>query len=306
MYAQHVEQHQENFQKSCLLKSAKDLANILDNPIFTIDPENARDNSWFAEDRESVFNDFCTLCARVGVPIPRLEPELYRAHLPKDGGEKNIDRMNSHRNHVFSQLKGDRSRNASLCRTLARTLGVFPECAGYESINEKNLIAVINSSLIEIGLDPIRPSYIERKIKLQNEAEGPHDKTMTLGVLIVDDDRREILNTAHALVGWPGIDVDFLYYQCEDSWNADKEVELDQLSKSVVGHYPDIVLMDQGLPPVEGSDVIKRIKQTKTDHPIFVANTGGSDEDLEKAGAFENCRKGDNFNGFREAIHCFN
>jgi hypothetical protein len=52
--------------------------------------------------------------------------------------------------------------------------------------------------------------------------------------------------------------------------------------------------MDQGLGPIKGSDLIRRIREmmTEDDDIVFVGNTGGGPEELNEASAIGNCDKG--------------
>jgi CheY-like chemotaxis protein len=276
-------------------KLAYDLAKILENPIFQTDADKKNDYEMdqIVEAREAVFHDFCTACTTAGVEVPELEPIFYQAYLPKrkKEDEKNIAEAESMSRYVGEQfqkvdVRGETETTGTI-EAMIKILQLFPGCGDWNGIKRKNIMAVINSRLVRLGCLPIRPDYGNRAIDYTTYL--PAGKL--LKVLIVDDDVRELLNTARAFIGWGNIEIEFLRYQAEDR-KVNRKLETQKVAQEIIDRKPDIVLMDQGLAILNGSQVIVEFKSITQDWPVFIANTGGGPEELNAVGAIGNCVKG--------------
>ncbi len=313
-YVAYVRKHEAKFKRVSLFKLALDLAEMLDDQALTIDLNkgDSYSRTALAEMRELIFDDFCTICCHAGAPIPLLEQELCKAHLPAKEDDEDEDKESKKafeeareiKQRVEKQLKGNCANEAIVCRAMALTLQIFPKCGGYSGIRKKQLIAVINDSLISLGLEPIRPDYKDRKVKSSTSFQGPQKKTK---VLIFDDSFDEIIKTKRALAGWSNLKVEHLIYK--RPWGArslpeeEKEAELERAAKEILELKPQIVLMDQGLGPINGHEVILKVKKLTEIPPVFVGNTGGSPDELNEAGAIGNCDKGGELGCVEKVLH---
>lgn len=305
-YSNLVEQNRQKFEQSEWLKVISDLAILLDHEHFQI-KESA--SSHDVRPRLNVFNDFCAICVRCDVELPELEKGFFMAHIREKTDKEKIARAASIRKSVKARLKGQRGKDARTTRALAEVLCAFSHRGPYGGADEPDMIAMINFLLAESGLDPIRPDYGDRKVESSKDEKAP-DKE--LSILIIDDDSKEIVKTAHALTGWPSVTVSFLLQKCQkEGWNTltgeEKENEFKVLAEKVFGLRPDVILMDQGLSRIEGSDLIPAIRSffegKEKKAPNFVANTGGSGRELIEAGAYENFEKGMKPKGLRQALN---
>lgn len=309
-YVAYVKKHEVKFEGRGLIKLALDLAEMLDHEDLTISiSENSYSQSSLAEMREPIFDDFCAVCCHAEVPIPVLEEELYKAHLLDNEDKKNDEFQEAQRieQHVKNQLENNCSSEANICRAAAAILKIFPECGGYSGIKRKQLVAVVNDVLVNSGLKPVRPDYKSRKIKSSISFQGPQKE---IKVLVFDDSFDEIIKTRRALAGWPSLKVEHLIYKrpvgAYSLYEKEKEAELKRTAQEILKLKPRIVLMDQGLGPIDGHEVILKIKELTETPPVFVGNTGGSSEELCKAGAIGNCDKGEKLNCVEEAIRYTN
>jgi len=214
-YKNYVERNKEIFKNAGYLKLVTDTATILDHQLFQDDPN--ADNygrKQIARYRKNIFNNFCAICDKCNVSVPPLEPVFYEPYLPTEKqDEKHVKTVSNAKKHISSELRGNRSKSAKLCRTLSTTLSFFPDCCGYTNIDAEDMIAVINFHLIQSGCEPIRPDYTKRKINFSNSFEGPIKKVK---VLIVDDSKEEMIKTAYSLAGWPNTSVSYLHYKSLD------------------------------------------------------------------------------------------
>ena len=284
-----------------------DLANLLDNVLFQLDEiKESYQRTEMAALREEVFHDFCALCVQSGIPVPAMEATLISAQGPSVNDEARKAHANRVKNFVepaLAKLGRKTSVKAKQCRTLLEAFANLPNLsATYPgSVKGKELECLINQMLIEIGQEPIRPDYQSRTVgEVKNSA--PKQKK----VVIVDDDRKEMLKTARALAGWEGLEISFYHYvPSGDRWGMTPEkrqAELSTTAQAVVEMKPDVALMDQGLDPIEGDDLVRKIREICPNGPVFVANTGGSDDKLRSAGALENCDKGRRLGGLAQAV----
>ena len=287
------------FKATDLLKVAEDLGNLLDNPLFQI---NLEGDNWgaksLAEIREKAFHDFCAICLCGGVEIPLLERELYAIHLPSEQEEKDVEKVKVLKEDVFSRLRGQSGKEALACRALTRVLEMFPSCGGYDRIELDNILAVINANLVALGLAPIRPDYKDREVESAFKETAPANPAT---VLIVDDDLGDLLKTSRALVGWPDLAVDYLH--CDFGLRSGgKDAMITETAEAIIEVAPEIVLMDQGIPPIDGHEVVRKVKELASKHLTFVGNTGGSTDELDDVGCLANCSKGRYLDGVRQAV----
>lgn len=314
-YVAYARKHEARFKGVGLFKLALDLAEMLDDQALTIDLSKGDSYSWtnLAEMREPIFEDFCTICCHAGAPVPLLEQGLYKVHLPtKEDDEdkeskKALEEARKIKQSVEKQLNGNCASEATVCRAMALTLQIFPKCGGYSGIEKKQLIAVINDSLISLGLEPIRPNYKDREVKSSTSFQGPQKKTK---VLVFDDQLDEIIKTKRALAGWSNLEVEYLIYKrprgAHSLSEEEKEAELERAAKEILKLKPQIVLMDQGLGTIDGHEVILKIKELAEAPPVFVGNTGGSGEELDEVGAIGNCDKGRKLDCVKKALYYTN
>jgi len=69
--------------------------------------------------------------------------------------------------------------------------------------------------------------------------------------------------------------------------------ELMSVAEQVLTLEPQVILMDQGLISIKGSDLVRTIRESSDgSNIIFVANTGGTTDKLYSAGCLTNFDKG--------------
>ncbi|HAU65750.1 MAG: hypothetical protein UT30_C0009G0021 [Candidatus Uhrbacteria bacterium GW2011_GWF2_39_13] len=303
MYKTIVEENQSAL--GFWFKTALDVAVILDHPVTQM---KRNDHGWSGplEERIRAFNLLCAIFVKVSLEPSVMEEALWRASLPHvwdaKKHEQATERVKGVRSVVHRHLKGNKNAAALQARALMETLVLFPECSGYNGINMANIMAMLNRLVVdELGLDPIRPDYAQIGIP-QPISEGP--KTASC-VLVVDDRVPELIKSALALVGIPNLEVQFLHYE---TYSFSKllgkalDDKLEELANAVGSLNPNIVLMDQGLGDIEGSQLVAKIKDLGGKQPIFVANTGGDQEALRRVGCYENFEKGINPRGLLMAL----
>lgn len=301
MYQEIVLSSKLAIKETGFLKMAQDLALILDAEDLLSGKEKMDYSTMeIAENREKVFDSFCTICAKTGIEIPEYEPlfylaPLYNIHRHGYEKEKNIEKTLVE--YTQGQLAGMHSDSAGKIKTLIDIMQIFPT-PGYDRIDDKKIYAMINSLLVEMGSKPFRPDYSKNLLKNPDVSAPARE----FKVLIVDDDKSEILKTARELAGWPKMKIDFFLYE-QDSEN-DISDRLSETAKKIISRKPDIILMDQSMGDIKGGELIASIKDCMEYVILFVGNTGGSDDWLRKAGAFENCQKGMYFRGLIQAINC--
>ena len=308
-YSSIFDSNVDAFSEAGMLKVAIDMIKILNMEEFGV----GKPESWDyltaskAEARENAFNKFCAVCLASGVKLPDLEVAFYEAPL-FDFAKGNRDKAlvkeaDAVRDHVNCQLEGKRSiKDVKLCRALQTVADLFPD-TGYQRYSDKKMRAMMNRLLLGLGCEPIRPDYSTIRINLDRMTEPKRE----VKILIVDDNKEEALKTAIAIAGWPAVNIEFFFYNSKCSWkklqDQEKENVLLAAAQEVLGRRAQIILMDQGLGDIEGSELIGVIEDIVSDfHPWFVGNTGGSDEKLIAAGALQNCEKGKNIAGISQAI----
>lgn len=303
-YLQTVDGNAQLFAAKDFLKLARDMAKILNSPVFQVSSDVKEDYEikQIVEAREPLFHDFCAACHKAGVLVPELEPIFYEAYLPKQNKKETEASKEAYEIGVYveHQLlpKIPFSRDmASVIGAMVEVLKIFPDCGGWHGIEKKSILAVINNGLVELGCLPIRPDYEKREIDFTPNA--PAGKLVK--ILIVDDEIGMLINTARPLLGWENVEVEFLHYH-SGSRNSNKKTEKQKVAQAIIDQKPDIVLMDQGLGGLNGHEVIIEFKSMVHERPIFIANTGGSPEDLNGVGAIGNCDKGRKISDVRYAV----
>ncbi len=290
-----------------------DLANLLDHPLFQL--EGYKESYSLAEMaalREEVFHDFCALCLQSGLGIPPMERILLVSQAPNHD-EKAVEAHQTRIKNfiepvIFKIGQAKTSGVLSQEHLIMAFLEVFRNLPGLSTgrqVSAKQLECLINLMLVDQHINPVRPDYQTREVKTVTAAVAGLKRE--LKVLIVDDDQKALLKTARALAGWNSLQTLFYHYTSDKhSWNfkpEEKEAELDRAAREIRSAEPHIILMDQGLGAIDGSDLIGKIyERMGVDTPTFVANTDGSDEKLIAVGAFENCQKGKRLNGIVAAI----
>lgn len=277
---------------------AQDLARLLDDPLFAINHNNAYE---MVPLRETAYNRFCAACQTVNVPLLPLEQDVLNYYLPKQEShnksqvEENLKLAQT----IRERMDDSADSNHVLCRAVALILETFPTIGGFERIEKKNLLAVVNRALLNLRQEPLR---FLPELRLPPENLVP---TRELTVLIVDDKAEDIFKTALALAGWPKFRITWEHqttnmpYQPSDE---QKEQELDRLTQAITARQPNIILMDQGLRGIDGSSLVPRIRQS-CPSAVIVANTGGSVNELQAVGAIGSANKGESMSrAMREAM----
>lgn len=300
-YKEIVLSNQTAIQATGFLKMAQDLASILDEKCLSSDIEKMNHSTiGIAEKREKVFDRFCTICAKAGIKIPEYEPLFYLAPLygiHSQGYEKEKKNEETLVEYVQSQLVGKHPDSAGKIKTLVEVMQIFPN-PGYNRIDDKKIYAMINSLLVEIGCKPFRPDYSKNFLRNPVVPEPVRE----FKVLIVDDGKSEILQTAKELAGWPKMTMDF--FLVEEDLEKSESARPSEIAQQIILRKPDIILMDYSMGDIKGDELIILIKGCVNCKILFVGNTGGSDDWLRKVGAFENCQKGMYFRGLIQAINC--
>jgi len=280
-------------------KLAADLAAMLDGDLLDLTRNRNEEIHVMALGRLKLMASFRSLCLAAGVSPPRFEewPLLALISEPTEIALRDADEA---RARIRREVEGlPESEAVSGLLSLERTIGLLPSLVTEHGASRPMLLARIDLLLLRLGKEPLG--------LLAGGAEGsPRSRlpepARTLKVLIVDDRIDDIIKTFSALAGSPGLEIGCLRVQLE--WGADRQAALQQTAAAVLAEKPDIVLMDQGMSPISGSDLIRAIGEMETgsDRVVFVGNTGGSPEVLNEAGAIGNCRKGEDISPVRQAI----
>ncbi|PIR53373.1 hypothetical protein COU76_01440 [Candidatus Peregrinibacteria bacterium CG10_big_fil_rev_8_21_14_0_10_49_10] len=265
-------------------KLAEDLAYALDHPVA-----NDKNSYGIAEKRAEIFHLFCALCVRSGIAVPRLD-ELVR----KDGLEKRKDLSETAAAFLAAaaaKLETVPAEQRTQLQELMAAYRVIAQIESYSGASTKNIAALMNDILTD---DPIRPDYSTISIPSHPESIAPNEPTR---ILIVDDTATEILNSHLASSGIANTEFRWLLQDCKGfgdfASEAEKRTELEKLSKVILAEEPQVILMDQGLRRLKGSDVVLFLLQELSSKIRFVANTGGSPEELLSAtGGYYNFEKG--------------
>ncbi|MFA5185196.1 MAG: hypothetical protein WC551_01805 [Patescibacteria group bacterium] len=292
-------------------KLAMDLAALLDSETLSIKVIEVlgSEASRLALVRLEVFEDLSAVCVQCGIRPPELEIETLLLCRPQAGSEKEAENVKelvseARRRVGLSGLSGD---NMSDLLSLTCCLEMMPGLAG--SWDDRFVVfrAALNAQLLKLGKPTIRPDFSGMSVK---GAVGRLAAPRELKVVIVDDDVREIVRTTRALAGWPNLTVAPFRFtvaeaDCEATPERTEEI-LRATAQSVIDIRPDIVLMDEGMPVINGGQLILAIVSLKPDFQVeFVGNTGGSGHALREAGAIMNLDKGRDFNPLIQAIRRF-
>jgi hypothetical protein len=292
-----VEKKQSHFTPN--LKLAQDLAALLDGPVLTL-PEDRSDCARLAKLRQEVFERFSALCRLALLPIPPLEPETVEAQLPRESPERReeAEALAAKAQSRLIGADGDEPLTDE-CRTLAKALRLMPGLlADFGGISRTGLTALINSRLMRLGLEPLRPDHAELAVETAADEEAP---SQPLTVLVVDDEPEMIVRTILRLAGWPGLSLHALLIK--GSWDQKPADTIGFAASAIVSVEPAVVLMDQGLGRVNGSAVIEEALRLCPElNTVFVGNTGGSPEELNAVGAIGNCNKGRDLSPVRRAL----
>lgn len=291
-------------------KIAADLAMLLDHDILSAKTIAAQKfgAARLAVMRLEVLDDFCALCSRQGIPVPELEPEILALCQPRRPAKDEAAAIRGLVKDARSRL-GRRRPKADARRDLlavARCLELMPGLVG----GKDSLAAfrsALNSRLLELGSPTVRPDFSGLVVP---NAAGCLPAPRPLTALVVDDDISEIVRTLRALAGWPGLMFGIMRFAPEgDRWNCppEKKAEiLGEATATVLKARPDIVIMDEGMPIVDGGELIRAIKAAQPELRIeFVGNSGGMGEALKQAGAIGNMRKGMEIEPLERAIRRF-
>jgi len=287
-------------------KLALDIAQLLDSPLTQIGGLESFDKRTIARLREDLFHDFCAVCVQAGMPVPAMEQDIVLAQVPEvsDRGQKMHDLlMKEFVRPARKKFKGNKSANAKSARMFLEFLAKVPGVTEGD-VSVKQIECLVNQVLMQLGLEPMRPEYASRTVQSATEQKPPVSGKK---VLVVDDRKEEIIRTIRSLAGWNGLTVSYYqYFPKSKSWGASPQEVQDELSRAareVLELSPDVILMDQGLAPIEGNDLVLAIRKLTSSPPIFVANTGGSDEKLRNVGSLANCGKGQNLRGMVQAVN---
>lgn len=291
-------------------KIAADLAMLLDHDILSAKTIAAQKfgAARLAVTRLEVFDDFCALCSRKGIPVPELEPEILALCLPQRPEKKAAAVIRGLVKDARRRL-GRKRPKADARRDLlavARCLELMPGLVDGKDTRAA-FQGMFNSLLLELGLPTIRPDFAGLMVP---NAAGCLSAPRPLTALVVDDDIAEIVRTLRALAGWPGLRFSVLHFAPDgDRWNCppDKKAEIVRdATTAILKARPDIIIMDEGLPVTDGGELIKAVKAAKPDFQIeFVGSTGGSGSMLKAAGALLNLEKGLRPEVLEEAIRRF-
>jgi len=306
-YKRLVARHKRALQTAGLLKTASDIASLLDDPIFGY-PTGEKIDNWtiqhVAETREGMFHILSSAFASASVPLPPLEPQFYESVLAEKAGDEEIAETERISKHVSVQTgKGKETLGTALCDTLCLALRAFPKCCNrFSGITKRQLVAKLNQQLLADGREPVRPDYASLK---KNGVGSMPVPARNVNLVIVDDSTEDAAKTLKALVGWKNITL-IPYHHARPEYSGEKlakEVRMKAVAERVLALNPDVIVMDQGLDnDFKGSELISVIRALAPRSPVFIANTGGEDEELRNAGAFPNCNKGEKLGPVAQAI----
>lgn len=279
-----------------MLKVASDLARLLDDAIMAYPVAKPGDEYSMKQRavlRGEVYHELCAAFAKASVPLPPLEPEFYETVLKTATDTDAIAEGDRLVKHINKQVKGAPGGfNASLGFMVA-VIETFRVIFEWNGLDKEYSIAKINQELVMSGLEPYRPDYSTMKFGVARDMPTP---SRPVRVVIVDDDVQEIVKTARRLAGWPEIEFGWaLYHRSLAERALPKKFErMAGLVEVIFATKPDVVLMDEGIDnDFKGSDLVKFVMADTSNTTVFVANTGGDDADLRRAGAFPNCNKGE-------------
>ena len=301
-FVQYVESHNFGDYK----KYALDLASLLNSPDLEVNGDESK-----ADTRTTVFNRFCTACAKAGVETPPLEEGLFMPFVPEDYNSGDIKPKTKQvlkiKNDVESQTREMEDVNAKKeIDTLTEFMLLFAEKFdlqdSFDGISSREIVALLNKKLTEKGMKPARPDYLKLEFKTRAKEQAP---SKPIKLLIVDDNFEEIVNSYLGAAGWPDVTIEYLRCERDYSDKSSNEKKISNLIEKILATSADVILMDQGIGDgINGSDILKSMNIDPRAAKIKkVANTGGNDDDLRAQGAFRNFEKGrGRVDGLRSAI----
>lgn len=292
------------------LKLAADLASLLDNEHL----QAGVDCYGLLQLRTETFNRFCALFVHAGLQPPPMEEALWRVSLPKPDDSDSAKAAKTHALQIkqsgLSRLSGKKGPAASRAQALLAVLEMFPSMDEFGNhISQANLLAALNRLLVdELKLPPLRPDYSAMPCP---KPCGINPPKTPVKVLIVDDSRVELFKSALAMAGIERLEIGLYRYLGKDSWKKlsgdEKENCLQRTATALLALNPELVLMDQGLGDIDGSDLVQFMFQRKRpdERLFFVANTGGEPEPLISAGCWGNFNKGQDLRPLAELFRYY-
>ncbi|MFH0874094.1 MAG: hypothetical protein V1846_04640 [Candidatus Komeilibacteria bacterium] len=293
------------FAQAKLQKAALDIAQLLDNnELLPVNGKDGYTRERQAKLRSQVFDDFCVVCFRVGVAVPDLEPALYEGMIEAPKKEQ-LEKFTALKRQVFQRLRGQNSRQAKEARALVRAMCVlanYLEDNSFSGAKLDNMLGVLNQRIVGLGLKPVRDDYTTREVRVRLDGSDPGKPTT---VVVVDDSSEELIKTALALAGWPNLQVVLYRQRLEGEAyglrGERKTQELNRAAQEIMAFNPAVILMDMGLAGFEGTELVRQL-QSLSNNIQYIANTGGTPDELYSVGALENCEKGRNMAGMRQAM----
>lgn len=291
-----VEEHRSLFGDA--VKVATDMAALLDHPCMQVHEE-GENRSERARMRLRLFEKLCAFAVQSGAPLLPLDPDLVRASLPEPADDELRGEVERVINHIANQVEG---HDARVPRALLETLVHIPSLIEQWGNTRDDFFPVLNHALMEVRLEPLRPDHHKMEIA---HAAGETGPSQPARLLIVDDTLKEIVATWAAVCGWPNLELNALHAVALEDEHEDDFCG--RIAEAIVQlEHPDIVLMDQGMPPTNGMAVIWRIRSLDpSSRIVFVGNTGGDPGELNAAGAIGNCEKGRNLSSVRRGLARF-
>jgi hypothetical protein len=166
---------------------------------------------------------------------------------------------------------------------------------------------ILQSKTFQINTkDPIEDSDAQTILEeVLKQTKALKQLTQPIRLLIVDHKKINIVNTAIALAGYPGINIECLYYP-----TTKQKKEILQLAKKIIEKKPNIVFIDTDPISLYWQNIIKEINK-KHKNIKFIANASiqpinlfdiYSAEHFHNISIYGNFKKGMSFFGFNEAI----
>ncbi len=217
--------------------------------------------------RLKLFDEFCAVCVQSGIPAPLPEESTLRALLPGVTAEvlaeaqAICDQVMAATNKMSDDPFDDPVLMA--VRSRAFVIDRMPWLLTDFAADRDSTLASLNLCLMSLNLPLVRPNFAAMELRSAvSEPKPPRP----LKVLVVDDSLDEVVRTLRALVAWPDLDLDAFHFRSD--WSAPRDAESNAAAAEVLKRRPDLVLMDQGLGPIKGSDLIRRIRETMTEMGI--------------------------------------
>jgi CheY-like chemotaxis protein len=292
-YTKFVSQHEVVFDTQ--FKIAMDLAQLLDGDCLVVPSKEERNFSadQIALLRIRVLENLRSIAGKHGVEPPPMEQGLFEGLVPTAEQDKKlselVDSVYSEAMSKVFELPNLESKLQVV--QLLDVIVMMPTLLSeYRGPNVEQTLGLLNSLLMKLGVEP-RAMYSLSDFSFGSSIPAPNRE---LRLLIVDDDPLEIARSYFALVGSPNTVIESFRVEHEELESSEEiEERLKFIAQDVLRCKPDIVLMDQGMPPFKGSDLICAIHDVSVNRDIyFVGNTGGSLHELEQSGAHGNFAKG--------------